>query len=87
MISLVSRSFANYFNLLDTWAAWASDELENWDEGTDLTPALAASVRETLAEIAALRPATSLAAPRRRKREPRCGPSCFKTSTIGQVCP
>ncbi|MBV8992416.1 MAG: hypothetical protein JO287_01640 [Pseudonocardiales bacterium] len=29
--------------------------------GADLTPALAASVRETLAEIAALRPATSLA--------------------------
>jgi hypothetical protein len=61
VISLVSRFFADYFDLLDSWATWASDELENWDEGTDLTPALATSVRETLAEIAALRPATSLA--------------------------
>jgi DNA-binding PadR family transcriptional regulator len=53
-ISLVNRFFADYYALLDSWAAWAGDQIEGWD---DIAHAPADSgPLETLAETAALRP-------------------------------
>jgi DNA-binding PadR family transcriptional regulator len=60
VISLVTRFFADYFDLLDNWAAWAADEIENWNGDTGLTAAPEDSIRNTLAEVAALRPSNSL---------------------------
>jgi DNA-binding PadR family transcriptional regulator len=61
-ISLVIRFFADYYALLDRWAAWAGEEIEAWGDlshppadtgtGTDTDTGPMA----TLAEIAALRP-------------------------------
>ena len=54
-ISLIMRFYADYFELLDAWAAWAAGEIEAWGDirrpPADLGPV------ETLADIAALRPA------------------------------
>ena len=53
-ISLVNRFFADYYALLDSWAAWAGDQIEGWD---DIAHAPAdPGPLETLAETAALRP-------------------------------
>lgn len=49
------RFFADYFDLLDAWAAWASEEIERWDDVN--RPPASARLLDTLAEIAALRPA------------------------------
>lgn len=54
-ISLVNRFFADYFELLDRWAAWASDEIEAWDDISRPPPE--GSPLDTLAEVAAVRPA------------------------------
>ena len=54
-ISLVNRFFADYYDMLDTWATWASAAIESWDDLSRPPPS--EGPRETLAEIAALRPA------------------------------
>jgi DNA-binding PadR family transcriptional regulator len=55
-ISLVTRFFADYYALLDRWAAWAGEEIEAWGDISH-PPADARAVSATLEEIAALRPA------------------------------
>jgi PadR family transcriptional regulator, regulatory protein AphA len=55
-ISLVSRFIADYYALLDSWAEWATGEIEGWDDVS--RPPADGSPVETLAEIAALRPVT-----------------------------
>ena len=47
--------FERYFELLDAWAAWAADEIEAW--GDIRRPPADLSPLDTLADIAALRPA------------------------------
>lgn len=54
-ISLVIRFFDDYYALLDRWAAWAADEVGNWDDIR--RPSAGSTALDTLAEIAALRPA------------------------------
>jgi DNA-binding PadR family transcriptional regulator len=54
-ISLVNRFFADYYALLESWAAWATGQVESWDDIS--RPPTGAGPVETLAEIAALRPA------------------------------
>ena len=54
-ISLVNRFFADYYALLDSWAEWASTEIEGWDDIS--RPPAGVGPLETLAETAALRPA------------------------------
>lgn len=54
-ISLVNRFFADYYELLDRWAAWAGAEIERW--GDVQHPPPDSGPLDTLAEIAALRPA------------------------------
>ena len=54
-ISLVVRFFSDYYTLLERWAGWASGEIEAW--GDVRHPPDAGSPLDTLAEVAALRPA------------------------------
>ncbi|MCA1845007.1 MAG: PadR family transcriptional regulator, partial [Actinobacteria bacterium] len=54
-ISLVTRFFADYYDLLETWATWAAAEIESWEHISH--PPSPDGPHETLAEIAALRPA------------------------------
>jgi len=56
-ISLVVRFFAEYYALLDRWAEWAGHEIEAW--GDISRPPAGSGPLDTLAEIAALRPARS----------------------------
>jgi DNA-binding PadR family transcriptional regulator len=56
-ISLVTRFFADYYDLLDSWATWAATEIESWEDISRPPPH--GAPEETLAELAALRPARS----------------------------
>jgi PadR family transcriptional regulator AphA len=56
-ISLVTRFFADYYDMLDNWAAWATAEIDSWDDITRPPPGQ--GPLETLAAAAALRPARS----------------------------
>jgi DNA-binding PadR family transcriptional regulator len=51
LISLVVRFFADYYALLDSWAAWASDEIGSWDDIA--RPGVGDGPLEALAETAA----------------------------------
>jgi DNA-binding PadR family transcriptional regulator len=53
-ISLVTRFFADYYEMLDAWAAWATAEIASW--GDISRPPPHEGPAETLAAIAALRP-------------------------------
>lgn len=54
-ISLIIRFFADYYDVLDSWAAWASEEIESW--GDIRRPPGDGGPLETLAGTAAVRPA------------------------------
>jgi hypothetical protein len=49
------RFFADYYALLDSWAVWASGEIEAW--GDISHPPADAGPLDALGEVAALRPA------------------------------
>ena len=53
-ITLVNQFFADYYALLDSWAGWATSEIESWDDIS--RPPDDNSPVEILAETAALRP-------------------------------
>lgn len=57
LIALFAKFYAGYLDLLDTWAAWAADEIEQWPHiaGPEVYP----DALEVLAELVALRPAKS----------------------------
>lgn len=57
VISLVIRFFADYYELLESWAAWASSQIEAW--GDIAGPPADSTPLDTLAEVAALRPVRS----------------------------
>lgn len=53
-ISLVNRFFADYFAVIDSWAAWAREQIVAW--GDISRPPADSGPLDTLAEITALRP-------------------------------
>ena len=57
VISVVMQFFADYFDLLETWAAWASEAIDAWDNSD---PTRSPAVFETLTAIAALRPTSAV---------------------------
>ena len=54
-ISLIVRFFADHYDTIDAWAEWAGTEIEAW--GDIRRPPEDGGPLDTLAEIAALRPA------------------------------
>jgi DNA-binding PadR family transcriptional regulator len=57
VISLITRFGADYLSLLDTWAEWAAERIEDWDGATPTS--VDPDAIAILAEVAALRPVGS----------------------------